>query len=157
MRNSGAVAVIEGAGDHCCEYMTGGVVVVLGRTGRNFAAGMSGGIAYILDEDGTFQTRCNMAMIELETIDTHMTQDLTHLKDNMTGCDAERLKKLLENHAHYTNSTKAQTILADWAHWLPKFKKIMPIEFRRALNELDNQRDNESGKANLPPRALAGE
>ena len=157
VRNSGAVAVIEGAGDHCCEYMTGGVVAVLGHTGRNFAAGMSGGIAYILDEDGTFQTRCNMAMIELETIDPHMTQDLTHLKDNMTGCDAERLKKLLENHAHYTNSTKAQTILADWAHWLPKFKKIMPIEFRRALNELDNQRDNESGKANLPPRALAGE
>jgi len=157
VRNSGAVAVIEGAGDHCCEYMTGGVVAVLGRTGRNFAAGMSGGIAYILDEDGTFQTRCNMAMIELETIAPHMTNELTHFKDKMTGCDAERLKKLLEKHAHYTNSAKAQTILADWAHWLPKFKKIMPIEFRRALNELDNQQNNESDRANLPPRALAGE
>ena len=68
VRNSGAVAVVEGAGDHCCEYMTGGVVVVLGHTGRNFAAGMSGGIAYVLDEDGTFETRCNMAMVELEPV-----------------------------------------------------------------------------------------
>ena len=73
MRNSGATAVIEGAGDHCCEYMTGGVVVVLGRTGRNFAAGMSGGIAYVLDEDGSFQSLCNMAMVELEPVLTRKT------------------------------------------------------------------------------------
>ena len=77
VRNSGANAVVEGAGDHCCEYMTGGIVVVLGRTGRNFAAGMSGGIAYVIDEDGTFETRCNMAMVELEAV-AEEAGDLTH-------------------------------------------------------------------------------
>lgn len=144
VRNSGALAVVEGAGDHCCEYMTGGVVVVLGETGRNFAAGMSGGIAYVLDEDGSFETRCNMAMVELGNIPAEMTNELTTLTQNMMSNDAERLHKLLEKHACYTNSARAQAILADWDSWLPKFKKVMPTEFRRALNEMAQAAAGES-------------
>ena len=112
VRNSGATAVIEGAGDHCCEYMTGGIVVVLGPTGRNFAAGMSGGIAYVLDEDGTFESRCNMAMVELEPVPAeeavnarfyHHRHDLeTHgrveILTDMTQFDAERLRYLIGQH-----------------------------------------------------------
>jgi glutamate synthase (NADPH/NADH) large chain len=108
VRNSGAFAVVEGSGDHCCEYMTGGCVVVLGETGRNFAAGMSGGIAYVLNENDAFEAKCNMSMVELENIDSIMTNDLSDLRDNMSGNDAERLYKLLENHARYTNSCKGQ-------------------------------------------------
>ena len=137
VRNSGAVAVVEGAGDHCCEYMTGGIVVVLGETGRNFAAGMSGGIAYVLDEDNSFEQRCNMAMVELEDIPAEMSDELTTFKEKLTTHDAERLYKLLENHARYTNSAKAKSILGDWDSWLPKFKKVMPLEFRRALLEME--------------------
>ena len=136
VRNSGAIAVVEGAGDHACEYMTGGCVVLLGETGRNFAAGMSGGIAYVLDEAGDFERRCNMAMVELEPATGKIGNRLAHLTDDMTAHDGERLHKLLTNHAHYTDSRKAQTILSDWDNWLPKFKKVMPVEFRRALNEL---------------------
>ncbi|MEC7722176.1 MAG: glutamate synthase-related protein, partial [Pseudomonadota bacterium] len=137
VRNSGAFAVVEGSGDHCCEYMTGGCVVVLGETGRNFAAGMSGGIAYVLDENDAFESKCNMSMVELESIDATMTNELSNLRDNMSGNDAERLHKLLENHARYTNSAKAKTILSDWDNWLPKFVKVMPSEYRRALKELE--------------------
>ena len=137
VRNSGAFAVVEGSGDHCCEYMTGGCVVVLGETGRNFAAGMSGGIAYVLDENDAFESKCNMSMVELESIDATMTNELSNLRENMSGNDAERLYKLLENHARYTNSAKAKTILADWYNWLPKFVKVMPSEYRRALKELE--------------------
>ena len=145
VRNSGAFAVVEGSGDHCCEYMTGGCVVVLGETGRNFAAGMSGGIAYVLNENDAFEAKCNMSMVELENIDSIMTNDLSDLRDNMSGNDAERLYKLLENHARYTNSAKAKTILADWDNWLPKFVKVMPSEYRRALKELEvESTDNES-------------
>src|SRR5207249_284989 len=116
VRNSGAVAVIEGAGDHCCEYMTGGIVVVLGRTGRNFAAGMSGGIAYVLDEDGTFKTRCNMAMIELEPMlaEEEVSERIYHQNleshgrvevfEDMTRFDAERLHLLISRHAKLTGS-----------------------------------------------------
>jgi glutamate synthase (NADPH/NADH) large chain len=136
VRNSGAIAVVEGAGDHACEYMTGGCVVVLGATGRNFAAGMSGGIAYVLDEDGNFESRCNMSMVELEPVTGELGNALTHVKDDMRTHDAERLYKLLENHARYTNSQRAQDILADWKTYLPKFHKVMPTEYRRALNEL---------------------
>ena len=129
VRNSGAIAVIEGAGDHCCEYMTGGIVVVLGKTGRNFAAGMSGGIAYVLDEDGTFETRCNMAMVELEpvrarkrhrrarAITTQRSRDArpaSMCSGDMTRHDAERLHLLITRHAHYTGSARAKEILADW-------------------------------------------
>jgi glutamate synthase (NADPH/NADH) large chain len=140
VRNSGATAVIEGAGDHCCEYMTGGVVVVLGRTGRNFAAGMSGGIAYVIDEDGSFETRCNRGMVELqempEWIEGEMHGDLT----DMTRYDSERLHQLITNHALHTGSRRAKEILADWRNYLPKFRKVMPVEFSRALAEMEKAR-----------------
>jgi glutamate synthase (NADPH/NADH) large chain len=146
VRNSGAVAVVEGAGDHCCEYMTGGVVVVLGRTGRNFAAGMSGGIAYVLDEDATFEMRCNMAMIELEPVpdeslgsDGRDTVAISELLVDLTANDARRLRTLIANHARYTGSPRAQYVLDHWVETLPKFRKVMPVEFRRALAELAEQ------------------
>ncbi len=145
VRNSGAIAVIEGLGDHGCEYMTGGVVVVLGETGRNFAAGMSGGIAYVLDETGDFEQRCNLSMVELEPVveeDTaiekayHQGGDLeTHgnVMHDMTRHDAIRLKTLIERHRQYTNSRRASDILDNWENYLPKFVKIMPVDYRRAL------------------------
>jgi glutamate synthase (NADPH/NADH) large chain len=150
VRNSGATAVIEGVGDHGCEYMTGGVVVCLGPTGRNFAAGMSGGIAYVLDEDGSFAKRCNLAMVELEPIasedqalealyhqggdlETHGRVDVSH---DMTRFDALRLRRLVERHLNYTGSPVAQRLLDDWGASLPKFVKVMPVDYRRALNQL---------------------
>ncbi|MGA2892310.1 MAG: glutamate synthase large subunit [Xanthobacteraceae bacterium] len=150
VRNSGAAAVIEGAGDHCCEYMTGGAVVVLGATGRNFAAGMSGGIAYVLDEDGSFASRCNLAMVELEPMPGeedinarvfHHARDLeahgmVDIMSDMSRFDAHRLHHLVSRHARFTGSTVAAKILAEWKTWYPKFRKVMPIEYRRALNEL---------------------
>ncbi|HXN66518.1 MAG TPA: glutamate synthase-related protein, partial [Bradyrhizobium sp.] len=153
VRNSGAIAVIEGAGDHCCEYMTGGVVVVLGKTGRNFAAGMSGGVAYVLDEDGSFPKLCNLAMVELEPLLSeemvnanafHHAGDLeAHGKvdvfANLTGFDVERLHILISRHAKLTGSARAAAILADWKTWLPKFRKVMPVEFRRALNDMKSR------------------
>jgi glutamate synthase (NADPH/NADH) large chain len=151
VRNSGATAVIEGAGDHACEYMTGGIVVVLGQTGRNFAAGMSGGIAYVLDEDGSFESRCNMAMVELEPIpeeaeiaEREFGQDLeSHGRvdiEDLTSGDAERLRRLIANHARYTGSRRAEQILANWATYRPMFRKVMPVEFRRALAELAKEK-----------------
>src|SRR5690242_8295472 len=150
VRNSGAIAVIEGAGDHCCEYMTGGVVVVLGGTGRNFAAGMSGGIAYVLDEDGSFASRCNLAMVDLEPMPEeedinakvfHHARDLeahglVDIMSDLSGFDGHRLHQLITRHARFTGSAVAAKILRDWTGWYPKFRKIMPVEYRRALNEL---------------------
>jgi glutamate synthase (NADPH/NADH) large chain len=150
VRNSGAVAVVEGAGDHCCEYMTGGMVVVLGQTGRNFAAGMSGGIAYVLDEDGTFESRCNLAMVELEPLQDeedinervyHQAGDLgahgkIDIMADLTRPDAERLHYLISNHARHTGSARAAKILADWKKYCPMFRKVMPVEYRRALTEM---------------------
>jgi glutamate synthase (NADPH/NADH) large chain len=150
VRNSGAIAVIEGAGDHCCEYMTGGVVVVLGPTGRNFAAGMSGGIAYVLDEDGSFASRCNLAMVDLEPMPEeedinakvfHHARDLeahglVDIMSDLSGFDGHRLHHLITRHARFTGSAVAAKILKDWTGWYPKFRKIMPVEYRRALNEL---------------------
>jgi glutamate synthase (NADPH/NADH) large chain len=149
VRNSGAYAVVEGTGDHGCEYMTGGCVVVLGPTGRNFAAGMSGGVAYVLDEKGDFEARLNREMVELEAItaDAGSAAALAKQKGNvavalesvmvdMRAQDAERLHALIVRHAHYTNSAKAQLILSDWEAWLPKFRKVMPMEYRRALTEI---------------------
>jgi glutamate synthase (NADPH) large chain len=154
VRNSGAVAVIEGAGDHCCEYMTGGIVVVLGRTGRNFAAGMSGGIAYVLDEDGSFASRCNLAMVELEPLPEeeeaseriyHQAHDLgshgrVDVMGDMTQHDLQRLKLLITRHARFTGSTVAERILAEWKKYCPMFRKVMPVEYRRALAELQRER-----------------
>ncbi|MEW8316877.1 MAG: glutamate synthase large subunit [Candidatus Thiodiazotropha endolucinida] len=153
VRNSGVTAVIEGVGDHGCEYMTGGVVVCLGSTGRNFAAGMSGGIAYVLDETGDFSERCNMAQVELEPIEEeddalealdHQGGDLeshglVDLSRDMTRYDALRLKQLIERHLHYTNSEVAKRILNNWDSMLPKFVKVMPVEYRRALKEMQAQ------------------
>jgi glutamate synthase (NADPH/NADH) large chain len=153
VRNSGATAVIEGAGDHCCEYMTGGIVVVIGRTGRNFAAGMSGGIAYVLDEDGTFEQRCNLAMVELEPLPEEeeiaekifgQAQDLeahglVDITSDMTRYDTARLHVLITRHARFTGSRRAAEILADWHKYLPSFRKVMPIEYRRALEELKKE------------------
>jgi glutamate synthase (NADPH) large chain len=150
VRNSGAVAVVEGAGDHCCEYMTGGLVVVLGKTGRNFAAGMSGGIAYVLDEDGAFPTLCNMSMVELEAVIEeeevnaefyHQAGDLdghglVEVMSDMTRYDAARLRHLISRHARYAGSRRAAHILAHWDEYLPKFRKVMPLEYRRALREM---------------------
>ncbi|NBR11129.1 MAG: glutamate synthase subunit alpha, partial [Alphaproteobacteria bacterium] len=152
VRNSGAIAVVEGTGDHGCEYMTGGIVVVLGKTGRNFAAGMSGGVAYVLDEDDTFSKRCNLSMVELETVqpEEQGSTEPFELMAHMTRQDAERLKLLIENHARYTGSTRAQMILENWASYRGKFKKVMPIEYRRALRELMAENENR-------PLAVAGE
>jgi glutamate synthase domain-containing protein 2/glutamate synthase domain-containing protein 1/glutamate synthase domain-containing protein 3 len=155
VRNSGAIAVVEGAGDHCCEYMTGGVVVVLGKSGRNFAAGMSGGIAYVLDEDDSFATRCNLSMVEIEPVAEeddlleklhHHGGDIEHkglidVMADMSRFDAERLHQLVSNHAHFTGSARAAEILENWADYLPKFRKVMPVEYRRALAELERQQE----------------
>jgi glutamate synthase (NADPH/NADH) large chain len=160
VRNSGANAVVEGTGDHGCEYMTGGVVVVIGPTGRNFAAGMSGGIAYVFDEDGQFERRCNLAMVDLEPVPSendvmeksrHQIGDLeSHgLVDiaDMSRFDEERLRRLIENHLHYTGSARAKAILDDWDAYLPKFVKVMPVEYRRALEEI--ARRQQADKAGL--------
>ena len=150
VRNSGAVVVVEGVGDHGLEYMTGGRVTILGETGKNFGAGMSGGIAYVLDEEGNFEQRCNLAMVELEpvTAEDETLEEIAHqggdleahgrvdVSHDMTRYDAERLYGLIEQHAHYTNSERAREILKDWDNYLPKFVKVMPVDYRRALQEM---------------------
>ncbi|WP_271255267.1 glutamate synthase large subunit [Pseudanabaena sp. Chao 1811] len=122
VRNSGVNAVVEGIGDHGCEYMTGGKVVVLGLTGRNFAAGMSGGVAYILDESGDFATRCNTSMVGLEKL-----EDPEEIKD---------LKQLIQQHVDYTESAKGAKVLADWNASVPKFVKVMPKDYKRVLQAI---------------------
>ena len=147
VRNSGAVAVVEGVGDHGCEYMTGGIVVVLGQTGRNFAAGMSGGVAYVLDEDGTFAKRCNMSMVQLEAIPEEVAASETgeveghgrvHL-NHLGKTDEAALRGKIEKHLRYTGSARAKHILDNWEAFLPKFVKVMPTEYRRALLEIAAQ------------------
>ncbi|MFD1332101.1 glutamate synthase large subunit [Methylopila musalis] len=154
VRNSGAVAVVEGAGDHGCEYMTGGVVVVLGKTGRNFAAGMSGGVAYVLDEAGDFAARCNLSMVDLEPVpeEEDLMREIHHhggdlefkgriqVDPDMTRHDEERLKQLIAAHMTHTGSTRAKAILDDWASYRDKFVKVMPVEYRRALREMEKAR-----------------
>ncbi|MFO8154303.1 glutamate synthase large subunit [Thioalkalivibrio sp.] len=150
VRNSGAIAVVEGVGDHGCEYMTGGVMVCLGPTGRNFAAGMSGGVAYVFDGDGSFERRCNMAMVELQPIADEddalealdhqggdmETPGLVDLTRDMTRNDKQRLRTLIERHLHYTNSDVARNILADWDNQFSRFVKVMPLDYRRALEQM---------------------
>ena len=147
VRNSGATAVVEGVGDHGCEYMTGGTVVVLGKAGRNFAAGMSGGIAYVLDEEGDFTQRCNLAMVDLEPIPEEETAAAvegageleSHGKvkiDHLAGHDDEMLKGLIQRHLLHTGSERARRILENWAAYLPRFVKVMPQEYKRALAEM---------------------
>ncbi|HEY9613642.1 glutamate synthase-related protein, partial [Allocoleopsis sp.] len=124
VRNSGVNAVVEAVGDHGCEYMTGGKVVVLGLTGRNFAAGMSGGVAYILDEQGDFATRCNTSMVGLE-----------NLEDSE---EIDALYQMIQNHADYTGSQKASKVLASWQEMVPKFVKVMPRDYKRVIQALKN-------------------
>jgi glutamate synthase (NADPH/NADH) large chain/glutamate synthase (ferredoxin) len=121
VRNSGASAVVEGVGDHGCEYMTGGRAVVLGPTGRNFAAGMSGGVAYVLDEDGTFESRCNMGLVGFE---------------ELSEADEAELLELVEEHHLRTQSPVAYRVLSQWESLLPRFVKVMPHDYKRALREL---------------------
>jgi glutamate synthase (NADPH/NADH) large chain len=121
VRNSGAKAVIEGTGDHCCEYMTGGRVVVLGKTGRNFAAGMSGGIAYVLDEIGDFDYYCNRGLVDLAPVEDKS--------------DVSELQALISNHLLYTQSALASKILTQWEEYLPKFVKVIPFEYKKVLEE----------------------
>jgi glutamate synthase (NADPH/NADH) large chain len=138
VRNSGAQAVVEGVGDHACEYMTGGSVVVLGTTGRNFAAGMSGGVAYVLDEDGSFAKRCNTAMVALESLAPEHEQEAKLARElwHKGAADEVIVKRLIERHAHYTGSARAKRILERWSEVRPKFVKVFPHEYRRALGEL---------------------
>lgn len=135
VRNSGASAVVEGVGNHGCEYMTGGTVVVLGLTGQNFAAGMSGGVAYVYDEDGMFAKRCNMGMVSLEKV-----EDASHVApgsiQHLNQPDEVTLKALVEKHASLTGSARAGEILADWEASREKFIKVMPHEYKRALTEM---------------------
>ncbi len=120
VRNSGAYAVVEGVGDHGCEYMTNGRVVVLGKTGRNFAAGMSGGIAYVYDADGSFPVNCNKGMVELDPLDAD---------------DLDVLKTMIEKHKKYTDSTVAAEVLANWTAASARFVKVMPVDFKRVLTQ----------------------
>jgi glutamate synthase domain-containing protein 2/glutamate synthase domain-containing protein 1/glutamate synthase domain-containing protein 3 len=127
VRNSGAHAVVEGVGDHGCEYMTGGVVVVLGPTGRNFAAGMSGGVAYVLDADGRFAGRCNTELVGF---------------DPMEESDADLLRSLVEEHVARTGSAVGERLLADWEGTLGRFVKVMPHDYKRALADLAVEHDD---------------
>ncbi|WP_413457787.1 glutamate synthase-related protein [Herbaspirillum huttiense] len=144
VRNSGATAVVEGTGDHGCEYMTGGTVVVLGNTGRNFAAGMSGGIAYVYDPEGDFAGKCNTSMVSLEKVlsDTEQEQtlgrDIWHslLRGGERQTDEAILRGLIERHFKYTGSTRARYLLDNWAASRAKFVKVFPTEYKRALAEL---------------------
>jgi glutamate synthase (NADPH/NADH) large chain len=121
VRNSGAWAVIEGVGDHGCEYMTGGRAVILGSTGRNFAAGMSGGIAYVWDVEGDLRIKCNLSTVELEPLESE--------------ADQAELKNLVELHRTLTGSAVAERVLADWPGVLSQFVKVMPIDYKRVLLE----------------------
>jgi glutamate synthase domain-containing protein 3 len=126
VRNSGAWTVVEGVGDHCCEYMTGGRVVVLGPTGRNFAAGMSGGVAYVLDEHGNFANRCNMGMVGFE---------------GLSEADALELRAMIEEHGRRTGSPVAKRVLEEWGGLVARdaFVKVMPHDYKRVLRELAEQ------------------
>jgi glutamate synthase (NADPH/NADH) large chain len=145
VRNSGAATVVEGVGDHGCEYMTGGTVVVLGDTGRNFAAGMSGGIAYVYDPAGNFASKCNMDMVKLEPVLTVAEQDKqveramwhSEQRGGQGVEDEALLKSLVERHAKYTGSERAQAILKDWDNSRKLFVKVFPDEYRRALREIN--------------------
>jgi len=160
VRNSGAIAVVEGAGDHACEYMTGGVVVVLGKTGRNFAAGMSGGVAYVYDPDGEFSKLVNHAQVDLMPISSEPdaeegagrpSQRPRTVSDfgmgDMLRHDAERLKILVERHKLHTGSAKASALLDNWGDALGKFVKVMPRDYARALKSLEAEREEAASVA----------
>ena len=128
VRNSGVTAVVESVGDHGCEYMTGGRVVVLGPTGRNFAAGMSGGVAYVLDESGDFPSRCNLQMVGLEKLED--------------PDEIEQVWKMIQRHQTYTRSARAAVILTDWQHYTARFVKVMPKDYQRVLQSMKRVHDS---------------
>ncbi|MBN1647730.1 MAG: glutamate synthase large subunit [Spirochaetales bacterium] len=130
VRNSGAIAVVEGVGDHGCEYMTGGIIVILGKTGINFAAGMSGGYAYVLDQDQLFDTKCNLEMVDIEPV-----QDEE---------DKKQLYSLIQNHVNYTGSKYAERILHDWTEMVTQFVKVMPIDYKKALLRMKKEASKET-------------
>ncbi len=142
VRLSGATAVVEGTGDHGCEYMTGGTVAVLGKTGRNFAAGMSGGVAYVYDEDGQFASRCNTAMVALEKVVSSTEQQAASAKGlwHREQTDEAQLRKLLEEHNRWTGSKRARELLDNWAEARGKFVKVFPSEYKRALQEMHDRK-----------------
>jgi glutamate synthase (NADPH/NADH) large chain len=157
VRNSGSLAVVEGTGDHGCEYMTGGTVVVLGNTGRNFAAGMSGGVAYVYDEDGLFEKRCNTSMATLEKVlpsaqqISAMPKSAWHAPVNVKEggerqTDEQIVKTLIERHFRYTGSERAKALLADWERSRTRFVKVLPTEYKRALGELWERAQGQLGK-----------
>lgn len=127
VRNSGVNAVVESVGDHGCEYMTGGKVVVLGPAGRNFAAGMSGGVAYVLDEAGDFAGRCNLQMVALERLED--------------AEEIEEVKSMVQRHLDHTRSRKASEVLGAWSQFLPKFIKVMPRDYKRVLQSLKKMKE----------------
>ena len=135
VRNSGATAVVEGVGDHGCEYMTGGIAVVLGPTGVNFAAGMSGGVAYVYDENQLFDTRCNLEMVDIEPL--------------IQKADIRILKTLIERHIVYTDSLVGHRILDSWEESLPRFVKVMPIEYKQALKKIRDQETQNTDTASV--------
>jgi len=150
VRLSGATAVVEGTGDHGCEYMTGGTVAVLGKTGRNFAAGMSGGIAYVFDEDGQFASKANTAMVSLEPVLSTVEQEASVPKAvwHLGQSDEANLKKLLEDHHRWTGSKRARELLDAWSESRKRFVKVFPNEYKRALGEM-------AAKANAPTSSPA--
>jgi glutamate synthase (NADPH/NADH) large chain len=155
VRLSGATAVVEGTGDHGCEYMTGGTVVVLGKTGRNFAAGMSGGVAYVYDEDGQFAKRCNTSMVTLEKVLVADEQQAQGIPMHKGQADEALLKSLVEQQHRWTGSLRAREILDNWAVSRSKFVKVFPTEYRRALTELAAKRAAPAADA-AKPAAAAG-
>ena len=128
VRNSGVNAVVESVGDHGCEYMTGGRVVVIGPTGRNFGAGMSGGVAYVLDEAGNFATRCNPQMVGLEKLED--------------AAEIAEVRAMIQKHADYTHSRRAASVLESWAQMVPKFVKVMPKDYKRMLFQIKRATDS---------------
>ncbi|MCY4051270.1 MAG: glutamate synthase large subunit [Gammaproteobacteria bacterium] len=143
VRNSGAIAVIEGVGDHGCEYMTGGIVISLGQTGRNFSAGMSGGIAYVYDEDGDFAKKCNLQMVALEQVDSdHPCENI----DNLLEADEARLHHYISRHLQFTESPIANTIMENWNEARSRFVRIMPHDYKNALEILSAQELEEKYK-----------
>jgi len=157
VRLSGATAVVEGTGDHGCEYMTGGTVAVLGKTGRNFAAGMSGGVAFVYDEDGQFASRCNLSMVSLEKVLTKAEQTASvdpSIWHNATTDEAQ-LKKLLEDHHRWTGSKRARELLDDWTVARTRFVKVFPNEYKRALAEIHGRKALAAASGNNAQAAAA--
>jgi glutamate synthase domain-containing protein 3 len=158
VRNSGATTVVEGTGDHGCEYMTGGTVLVLGETGRNFAAGMSGGIAYVYDVDGLFSKRCNTAMVALDKVlpaaeqKAQMAEALWHRGQT----DEAQLRKLLQDHLRWTGSLRARELLDTWEDARGRFVKVFPHEYKRALGEMAAKREAQAATAKAKAPADTG-